>query len=351
MSAETPSTKKAEKKNDKRTQETSQKAPDRRLVQLNLHSAPAAVKNTIVSEKQPQKKQRSSSSDIETPSGALDVFNDLNKIQLSLQEIQQAMVNKNDVKELVTSIIAEVKSELKNELKQEILTEVKQTMKETLESEITEKVEKTLDKKIDIKAKDLEYTVKEVADGVNLELETLREKFVQQNRELRELKENLKQCQIMSGEALQLANHNHQYSQKNNIKFMGWKETKDEDLRSDLCTILRKKVGIELDPKDVLAIHRLPNGKLSGPRPVIAKFTSNEIKVKVIKKRSNEDLKKSFLMYDHITPRNAKLIRELKEDPRILSAWFYNGKIFALDKDNIRHKFDILDSVSDKVKH
>ena len=181
---------------------------------MNLHSAPAAVKSTIVSEKQPQKKQRSSSSDIETPSGALDVFNDLNMIQLSLQEIQQAMVNKNDVKELVTSIIAEVKSELKNELKQEILTEVKQTMKETLESEITEKVEKTLDKKIDTKAKDFEHTVKEVADGVNLELETLREKFVQQNRELRELKENLKQCQIMSGEALQLANHNHQYSQK-----------------------------------------------------------------------------------------------------------------------------------------
>ena len=87
-------------------------------------------------------------------------------------------------------------------------------MKETLESEITEKVEKTLDKKIDTKAKDFEHTVKEVADGVNLELETLREKFVQQNRELRELKENVKQCQIMSGKALQLANHNHQYSQK-----------------------------------------------------------------------------------------------------------------------------------------
>ena len=52
-------------------------------------------------------------------------------------------------------------------------------------------------------------------------------------------------------------------------------------------------------------------------------------------------------MYDHITPRNAKLIRALKEDPRILSAWFYNGKIFALDNDNIRHKY----YVSDKVKH
>ena len=43
-------------KNDKRTQEYSQKAADRRLVQLNVHSAPAVDKNTIVSEKQSQKK-------------------------------------------------------------------------------------------------------------------------------------------------------------------------------------------------------------------------------------------------------------------------------------------------------
>jgi hypothetical protein len=56
-------------------------------------------------------------------------------------------------------------------------------------------------------------------------------------------------------------------------------------------------------------------------------------------------------MYDHITPRNAKMINTLKEDSRIVSAWFYNGKIFAMDKDNNRHKFDILDSVGDKVKH
>jgi hypothetical protein len=56
-------------------------------------------------------------------------------------------------------------------------------------------------------------------------------------------------------------------------------------------------------------------------------------------------------MYDHITPRNAIMINALKEDSRILSAWFYNRKIFALDKVNNRHKFDILDSVGDKVKH
>ena len=154
----------------------------------------------------------------------------------------------------------------------------------------------------------------------------------------------------MTKEALQLSNQNQQYSQKSNIKFLGWKENKNEDLRTDLCTILRQKAGVELDPRDVLAIHRLPNGRQSGPRPVIAKFASTELKVTVIKKRSNEELKKCFLMVDHITSKNAQLINTLKQHPQILSAWFYNGKVFALDKENVRHKFDILDSVDDKIR-
>lgn len=56
-------------------------------------------------------------------------------------------------------------------------------------------------------------------------------------------------------------------------------------------------------------------------------------------------------MYDHITPMNAKLIHDLNKNPQIQSAWLYNGKVFALDKDNKRHRFDIFDNVNMKVKH
>lgn len=56
MSAETPvSVRRPEKKTDKKTSDNSLKAPEKRYVQLNLNSAPTSIKNTVVSEKQPQK--------------------------------------------------------------------------------------------------------------------------------------------------------------------------------------------------------------------------------------------------------------------------------------------------------
>lgn len=99
-----------------------------------------------------------------------------------------------------------------------------------------------------------------MSDGFNLDFDTLREKLHEQNKELRSLKETIKECEEISVDALKLANQNLQYSQKNNIKFMGWKEKKDENLRMDLCTILKEKAGVALDPNDVLEIHRLPQG-------------------------------------------------------------------------------------------
>lgn len=146
-----------------------------------------------------------------------------------------------------------------------------------------------------------------------------------------------------------LANQNQQYSQKTNIKFLNWAEEKDENLRKKLCKILKEAVKMDLDPSDVLAIHRIP-GDGKGPRPVIAKFRNTEIKIAVIKNRSNDKLKKIFTMHDHLTQFNAKLLRNLNGDPRIKSAWYYNGKIFALDEQGRRHRFDILDNISEKLK-
>ena len=171
-------------------------------MQTSLHASPVV--------KDAQNKPTSSSADLASPCGTPDILTELNRIQQSLGEIRQTMVNKNDVKELVISIITEVKAELKQELKQEILTEIKQTVK----SEITDKLEEKLDLKIDTKTRDFERQVKEITDGFNLDLVTMKEKFIGQNRELSTLKETLKQCQFMAREAMQLSNQNQQYSQK-----------------------------------------------------------------------------------------------------------------------------------------
>lgn len=57
MSTETPmSLRRPEKKTDKKTLDNPLKTSEKRYVQLNLNSASTTIKNTVVSEKQPQKK-------------------------------------------------------------------------------------------------------------------------------------------------------------------------------------------------------------------------------------------------------------------------------------------------------
>lgn len=70
----------------------------------------------------------------------------------------------------------------------------------------------------------------------------------------------------------------------------------------------------------------------------------------MIKNRSKEEIKKRFVMHDHLTQMNAQLLKTLNRDERIKGSWYYNGKVFAEDHGRKRHRFDILDNVSDKVK-
>ena len=91
-------------------------------------------------------------------------------------------------------------------------------------------------------------------------------------------------------------------------------------MRDDLVKILKSTVDLDINPDDILAIHRIPWGDQRGPKPVIAKFKNTETKVKVIRKRQEKQLKKHFSMYDHLTPLNAQLLLDLNEDERIHQA-------------------------------
>lgn len=347
---------KTDKRTEKKQPENPKKTPDKKLVQLSLHKVPDSIRNALVSDKTaPKKQKRVDSSDNDSPLGASPgvsgISVDLKSIHDSLSDISENMVKKSEMKVMITSIL----EKMKNDIKEEIITDVKksllQEIKEKTTLEIKTAVKEEFEQKIETKTNEYESHVKDISDGFNLDFETLREKFSNQARELRSMMDNLKYIQHTSENALTLANQNQQYSQKNNIKFLKWEEKQTENLRDDLCHILKSTINIDLAPADVIAIHRVPGGARDGPRPVIAKFRDTETKVKVIKNRSQDKLKKHFIMFDHLTPMNAKLMRDLKDDPRIHSAWHFNGKVFALDNDGKRHKFDILDNVSEKLKH
>lgn len=109
-----------------------QKNPDRRLVQLNLQSVPASIKNCLKN-----KTKRNSSTDCDFSNGApdFDTTGDLRQMHGDIAEMKNTMVRKTDVKEIVNSIV----SELKNEIKSEILTEAKATIITELTQSVTDK--------------------------------------------------------------------------------------------------------------------------------------------------------------------------------------------------------------------
>lgn len=53
-------------------------------------------------------------------------------------------------------------------------------------------------------------------------------------------------------------------------------------------------------------------------------------------------------MHDHLTKLYGKLISDLNNDGRIQTAWYYSRKVFAIDKEEHRNNFDIMDTVSEK---
>ena len=319
-------------------------------MQLNLHNVPKTRSSTLSEKTSARNQKKTDSSELKSPSearpGMFDFSMELKQIQESLSEIKNSMVSKSEIKDIVSSILNELKVEIIADVKTTVLNEIKTNTTK----EIKEDVKKEFEQELEKNTKEYKNQVKEISDGFNLDLETLREKFCEQAREMRGMKENLKLLQSRTDSALRLANQNQQYSQKCNIKFLKWEEKQNENLREDLCKILRESVSIELAPADILAIHRIPGRARDGPRPVIAKFRDPETKVRIIKKRSQEKLKKHFAMYDHITAMNSKLIRDLNEDSRIHSAWYFNGKVFGIDSNGNRHRFDILDDIHEKLK-
>jgi hypothetical protein len=311
---------------------------------LELNSVSSSGRNSSVSEKNAPKQTSSPESQLASPGECTGMSEELRLIHKSLSEIRETMVRKDDIKTLVTAIVAEMKAEIKKE----IIAEVKETLTKEITDSVKSQVRDDFEHKIDQKAKTFMSETKEIADGVNMDITNIREKFQEHLKELRSMQSQMKQYKSLTESALTLANQNQQYSQKNNIKFLGWKEKPHENLREELCAIMRETVNVTIEPMDILAIHRIP-GAQGKSRPVIAKFRDSDSKVRVIRNRSKGEVKKHFLMFDHLTQMNSQLLRELNNDARIQSAWYYNGKIFGLDQKGVRHKYDIMDADSRKL--
>lgn len=113
---------------------------------------------------------------------------------------------------------------------------------------------------------------------------------------------------------------------------------------------MKEMVNVDLLLVDILVIYWVLGGGRGVFRLVIVKFCDIDIKIWIIKNCLVEKVKKYFIMYDYLILLNVKLICDFKDDFRIYLIWYYNGKVFVLDNEGNRYKFDILDDIIEKLK-
>ncbi|XP_071142189.1 chromosome partition protein Smc-like [Mytilus edulis] len=230
------------------------------------------------------------------------------------------LVKQKDLKDLVTTIVSKLLS----------------TLKESITEEFNTKLRERTGK------------LKDEIDALNIDNENFKERLRTKYRQIEELQEKVEDCNHRSIDALKSANYNEQYSRKHNIRMVNFPEKRNENLRDVFVKMVKKDLNVEIEPSDVIAIHRIP-GKEGYIKPVIAKVRNTEIKIKIM--RNKKGLKNDIKFHDDITQRNLGLLARLNTNVMLNNAWFYNCSVYGKLKDSEhRIKFDLYDNIDEKIK-
>ena len=248
--------------------------------------------------------------------------------------IEELTSDLKDMRENVTTLIGKNDAMM---TKDDMKTFIKSTV-ESIMTEINKSIDITIDIKIKEKTKQLSSEVKSLKD----ENKCLQAKL----QKAQISSEAVEKAEKMAKLALEKANHNEQYSRKNNFKIMDLKESgmeSEESLTSEVCALFAKQ-HVTLNPDSIMAIHRIP-GKVGRPKPVLLKLKNNNEKSKLMRARSAMKDAKHRLV-DDVTKLNTSLITRLMEHDKIEAAWFFNGYIYGKTNTNgKRYRFELYDDI------
>ena len=240
--------------------------------------------------------------------------------------------------------------ELKNNVSQ-IMTKddmklfIKTTVEEIM-NEISKGIELQIETKIEEQSKSLNKTIQDLKKENSL----LQTENTNLQSKLKTVQNQIDAVEKRSQDAVKMANYNEQYSRKNNIKILNITEEPGEtesSLIADVSKLFSETCSVDLNPREIQAIHRIP-GKAGSTKPVLVKLFNNNSKTKLMKARSSMKAAGHRLV-DDVTKMNAKLISELTDHDSIDSAWYFNGSVYGKTTGGKRVKFDLYDDVAATV--
>lgn len=214
-------------------------------------------------------------------------------------------------------------------LTQQTLQVMLDQMKQQIVEDINSKYEKTVELlqsrvyELEIKSDRLETTVKDQA------------------AEITSLRQDLTIANNNALKAKQMAVQNQQHSRKSNVRVYGVKECEEqyEDCVEVVQTLFEEKLGVTLSKEDIDAAHRvgrIDNPNRKGPRAILVKFLRRTHKAVVVKNRRKLKGTRTIIV-DDLCKEVYELYNRLENDPRVKSAWTYNGKVFIEDLQGKKH--------------
>lgn len=242
--------------------------------------------------------------------------------------------------------IKETKESIQNLMSKKDTEEfIKQTVNSVVDK-MYDKFTKLIDRKVKQEAKELEERIK----GLEFENRGLKDRLLAVEEHSEILKQKLSESEKLAQIAAQRSNFNEQYSRKNNLKILDVPEKQTEteaSLTEAITSLLLSKGNVDLDPSEIVAIHRIP-GKPGHSKPILLKLKNNSVKVKVMRQRS---LMKTagHRMVDDVTKMNTGLISRLLLHERIESAWYFNGAVYGRTREGKRLKFDIYCNIDETI--
>ena len=138
---------------------------------------------------------------------------------------------------------------------------------------------------------------------------------------------------------------------KDNVIIKGIPYHQDEDT-DQIVIDLAKDAGVEIKKDDISTSHRLSASRQNSAetvrqKDIIVKFVRRNTKVDLMKKKKNLKnvaSRKNVFLNDQLTPLRAKILREIKKETNVKSAWTIDGKIFCLVTENGRDRKITIDS-------
>ncbi|CAG2193378.1 unnamed protein product [Mytilus edulis] len=191
-------------------------------------------------------------------SGIMNFQKDIDEIKIKLEGVTRREDLDRVTKDLIKT----------SDLEQVVTLIVKKLMNE---------FEITVQKKIDEKVEEVKNEMQEKFDALTIENEDLKNKIQAIQYSNTTIRRDLNETSRLSRQADISSNYNEQYSRKNNIKIINFPRKDKQDLRKDFMETVKKELNVQLEDRDVVAIHRIPSQK-AGPYPVIVKLFSSDVK-------------------------------------------------------------------------